>query len=131
MDKDQLERAKIAMEEYKVLHAEILQRNNVLIRIIAGGIAAIVAAIGFWANKNLSSYATIWLIVMILGVLGVAWKMVDSDARNAAKRIIEIEEYVNQAVGGDDRNPLSWERRFGLLARSYLDRFKKFDFDTR
>ncbi|TCJ15231.1 hypothetical protein EZJ19_07950 [Parasulfuritortus cantonensis] len=123
MDKDELERAKIAVEEYKVLHAELLQRNNLLIQMSGACIAAIVALIGFMANGALPVCWGIGLVVFVLLILGGIWKIVDSDARNACKRIGEIEEYVNKSVGGDDYMPLSWERRFGILKRNYSSRF--------
>jgi hypothetical protein len=122
MDQLQLERARLAVEEYKVLHAEILQRNTILIQIAAGGMAAIVALIGFWAGERLHLKNVIWLIILVVGVVGLTLRLVHDGAIKAARRIIEIEEYVNDAVGGDDKNPLSWERRFGLPARGYVAR---------
>jgi len=129
MDKDDLERAKIAVEEYKVLHAELLQRNTVLVQICGASIGGIVAIIGFSLVGKLEWYWGFFLAFVLFCVMGVVWKIVDSDARNASKRIGEIEEYVNKAVGGDNYNPLSWERRFGINKRRYRDRFRKFDFD--
>lgn len=119
----ELERAKIAMEEYKVLHAELLQRNNLLIQMSAACIGAVVALIGFTASEALPVPWGTGLVVFVLLVLGGIWKIVDSDARNACKRIGEIEEYVNKSMGGDDYMPLSWERRFGILKRNYANRF--------
>ncbi len=129
MDKDDLERAKIAVEEYKVLHAELLQRNNLLVQVSGACIAAVIALIGFSAAGSIPVIAGIVLVLVVLGVLGAIWRIVDSDARNACKRLGEIEEYVNKAVGGDDYMPLSWERRFGILKRTYADRFRAFDFN--
>jgi high-affinity Fe2+/Pb2+ permease len=123
VDSDALERAKIAMEEYKVLHAEILQRNNVLIQICSACIGVIVVLIGFMAAGSLPIIAGTALLVAVVVLMAVVWKIVDSDARNACKRIGEIEEYVNKAVGGNDTMPLSWTRRFGILRRSYVNRF--------
>ena len=119
MDQEQLqlERAKLAMEEYKVLHAELLQRSSTLIQIVTGSIAAIVALIGLGASGHLGPKTTYGLIILVLAVIVIAWHLVHGDARKASSRIIEIEEYVNQAVGGNDKNPLSGERRFGLSAR--------------
>jgi hypothetical protein len=133
INSDDLERAKFAMEEYKVLHSEIIQRNTILMQIITGGAAAIVALIGAMASPNvsLSLYWGLSLIGVVLVFIFGTWKFVDSDARNASKRIMEIEEYVNRMVGGDDKMPISWERRFGILKRVYADRLRRFDYDTR
>jgi high-affinity Fe2+/Pb2+ permease len=133
INSDDLERAKLAVEEYKVLHAELLHRNTILIQILAAGVAAIVALIVAMTTEKVSlpiSWGLGLIILVVLFVLGT-WKFVDSDARNASKRIIEIEEYVNKAVGGNDKMPLSWERRFGILKRDYADRFRRFDYDAR
>ena len=46
MELEQLARAKLAMEEYKILHAGILQRNGMLMLVLAGGMAGIVALLG-------------------------------------------------------------------------------------
>lgn len=122
MDQDALERAKFAMEEFKVLHAEILQRNTILMQIVAGGMAAIVAIIGFRASGNLSTCAMAGLLALVLAFIGAAWRFVHVDAVKASERIGEIEEYVNRNAGGDENNPLSWERRKGLKARGYFSR---------
>lgn len=119
---DELDCAKIALEEYKVLHAELLQRNNILTQHCGACIAAIVTIIGLIAVGRIPMQYGV-----VMGLFAVAWmlvifQVVDSDARKACERIVEIEEYVNKAVGGDDRNPLSWERRFGILSRGYLSR---------
>lgn len=127
MDPENLERAKIAMEEYKVLHAEILDRNKVLATIVAagiGGIVSLVSTLAFTHPKTMG-----WLILLVVAAMVTAWRLVDSDARNASRRIIEIEEYVQGLLGGDSKNPLSWERRFGILNRDYADRWKPFDYD--
>jgi hypothetical protein len=133
INSDDLERAKLAVEEYKVLHAELLHRNTILIQILAAGVAAIVALIVAMTSDTVS-LPVCWglglIIFVVLFVLG-AWKFVDSDARNASKRIIEIEEYINKAADGDDKMPFSWERRFGILKRDYADRFRRFDYDAR
>jgi hypothetical protein len=121
-DPNRLEGAKLAMEEYKVLHAELLHRNGVLIQISAGGIAAFVALVVAWGSGNLGPKTTMELIALVLGGVGFFWWLIDGDARKASGRIEEIEEYVNAALGGDAINPLSWERRFGLHARGYIDR---------
>ena len=131
MDADTSERVKLAMEEHKTLNAELLQRNTVLVQVSTACITAIVALVGFMSTTSLSIWAGIPLVVFVLVVLWGVWTAIDSDARNAAKRIIEIEEFVNKSSGGDDRMPLSWQRRFGILSRGYADRFKRFDYDLR
>ena len=131
IDPDQLERARFAMEEYKVLHAEILQRDTVLNQIIAACLAAVVAVIGVALGGHMGVKLSMGLSLAAVAIGLVAWRLVDNDVRNAARRIIEIEEYVNKCVGGDDRMPLSWERRFGLLSRGYVDRLKNFDYDAQ
>ena len=128
IDPQQLEIAKLAMEEYKVLHAEILQRNTILVQVWGACIAGIVALIGTMAFNHPKT--TGWLVLLLLAVAALAWRIVDSDSRNASRRIIEIEEYVQHAVQGDAKNPLSWERRWGILSRDYLDRFKPFKYDA-
>jgi hypothetical protein len=122
MEQNQLESAKIAMEEYKVLHAELLVRYSSVIQILMGAAAAIVAIIGFGANGNLKLSVMAGLVVLVLALVGFAWSWIDWDVRKASRRIIEIEGYVNRTVGGDQENPLSWERRFGLHSVSYADR---------
>ena len=122
MDQDQLEKAKIAIEEYRVLHAEILQRSTVLMQIVAGGMAAIVGLIGLGATAKLEVCTTLGLIFLVLVIIIGAWWFVRGDAMKASNRIIEIEKFVNSSVGGDEINPLSWERRFGLAARGTFAR---------
>jgi hypothetical protein len=129
IDPQQLEIAKLAMEEYKALHAEILQRNTIMIQVFGACIAGIVALIATMAFNHPKT--TGWLVLLLLIVAGTTWKIVDSDTRNASRRIIEIEEYVQEAVKGDAKNPLSWERRWGILNRDYLDRFKPFNYDAK
>jgi hypothetical protein len=121
MDDDvlRIERAKFAMEEFKMLNAEILQRNTVLMQIMAGGMAAIVALI---AAGGLSICLKALLIFLIVSFIIVAWLLVHVDAIRASSRIKEIEVYVSECVGGDDNNPLSWQRRSGLDQRGYWDR---------
>jgi hypothetical protein len=128
IDPQQLEIAKFAMEEYKALHAEILQRNTIMIQVFGACIAGIVALIGTMAFSHPKTM--VWLILLLLVIAGSTLKIVDSDTRNASRRIIEIEEYVQKTVQGDDKNPLSWERRWGILKRDYLDRFKAFNYDA-
>ena len=125
IDEDQwrLERAKIAMEEYKVLHAEILQRNTIFNQVIAALAGAEIANAAAYFNGSINGTAAAAVVLAGL-IVFLAWFMVDSDARRASARIQEIEEYVNLATGGDDTNPLSWERRAGLTARGYIDRVK-------
>lgn len=125
MDCNKLELSKIAMEEYKVLHAELLQRNGLLVQVSGACAAAIVALIGLMASGNLPWLASTGLILLVLFVLILVWKIVDSDARSASQRIAEIKEYVNDNVGGSNEMPLSWERRFGILKRNYANRFRK------
>jgi hypothetical protein len=117
-----LERAKIAVEEYKVLHAELLQRNNLLNQMLGACIAVIGSLIGLIVVGTMRWQAGVSVMAGFVLALIVTWKLVDNDARHASKRICEIEKYVNGAVGGDDQNPLSWERRFGILVRGYMDR---------
>lgn len=124
MDSDKLERAKLAMEEYKVLHAEILQRNSILIQVIVGCIGAIATIAGFAASDKLPYGFAIGLTITALAVMASVWMIVWSNSRKLSRRIIEIEEYVNDAVGGDDVMPLSWERRYGLLRREYKGKAK-------
>jgi hypothetical protein len=123
---DDLERAKIAVEEYKVLHAELLQRANVLVQMCGACIGAMIALVGLTAAGTIPWQAGVSLVLAVLVVALAVWQMVDSDARNVCKRIGEIEEYVNRAVGGDDFFPLSWERRFGILKRTYVHRWTEF-----
>jgi hypothetical protein len=124
MDDDglRLERAKLAMEEFKMLNAEILQRNTVLMQIVAGGMAAIVALIGFGAVGRLSFCLQFFLIALVLLFISGSWLMVHVDASKASSRIIEIETYVRECVGGDEKNPLSWQGRLGIDQRGYWDR---------
>lgn len=128
MGDDDLEPARFALEEYKVLHAEILQRNTILVQVWGACIAGIVALIGTLAFSHPKTMG--WLVALLLGVAAFAWKIVDSDTRNASRRIIEIEEYVQGTIRGDAKNPLSWERRYGILKRNYFDRLKKFNYDA-
>lgn len=132
-DKDELEleRVKIAMEEYKVLHAEILQRNTTLVQVGSVGIVVLVTSISLWVGGSLQRWPALILIAGFIVAVVTALVIVHSDTKNASQRIGEIEEYVNKAVGGDGRNPLSWERRFGLAGRGYRDRFRRFDPDKR
>lgn len=122
MDQDKLERAKIALEEYRVLHAEILQRSSILMQVAAGGMAAVVGVVGLAVTQKLDVCPTLILIALVLLVIAAAWWFVRGDALKASARIAEIEDFVNRSVGGDDINPLSWERRFGLRKRGTLDR---------
>ena len=126
IDEDQwrLERAKIAMDEYKVLHAEILQRNTIFNQVIAALAGAGIANFAAYFNGSINTTAASAVVLLGLLVFFLAWFLVDSDARRASARIQEIEEFVNSATGGDDKNPLSWERRAGLVARGYIDRVK-------
>jgi hypothetical protein len=121
MDDDvlRLERAKLAMEEFKTLNAEILQRNTVLMQIVAGGIAAIVALI---VAGGLSACLRTLLIFLVISFIIFAWLLVHVDASRASSRIIEIEAFVRGCVDGDENNPLSWQRRSGLNQRGYRDR---------
>lgn len=114
MNEDDLERAKIALEEYRTLRTEILQRNTILIQIAAGGMAAIVALIGFGAAAHLQPWSIVGLIALVFACMGLTWRAVHADTVRAATRIVEIEKYVNACVGGDSVNPLSWETRFGI-----------------
>lgn len=125
MDNEKLELAKLAIEEYKALKAELLQRNTTLVQMAAASIAGVIAIIGFITAKTIPLGWGITLGVTIVLLMLVVWKIVDSDARKACERLIEIEEYVNRIVGGDEKNPLSWERRFGMLARNYAARLKE------
>jgi hypothetical protein len=124
MDSDQLERAKLAMEEYKLHHAELLQRNTIFIQVTTTCIGGIVLLVGFMSSKQLPLPTGISLIALVLLLLVTVWKIIDNDAKNVSVRMIEIERYVNGCVGGDEKMPLSWERRFGLLKRGYLNRRK-------
>lgn len=124
MNTDDLERAKFAVEEYKVLHAELLQRNNVLNQSFSAFVGGIVTIVAF-----ILAHSIPWLTGVIMGLFAFVgllaiFQIVDNDARKACERIGEIEDYVNKAVGGDDHNPLSWERRFGILKRNYAARWK-------
>ena len=122
MDQNRLERAKLAMEEFKVLHAEILQRSTILMQIVAGGMTAVVALVGLSATQKLELCVALGLIFLVLLVIAGAWWFVRGDALKASARIVEIEEFVNSSVGGDGINPLSWERRFGLRTRGTFAR---------
>jgi len=101
---------------------KILQRSTVLMQIVSGGMGAIVALVGFWATSKIDLSIGAVLGAMVLTIIGGAWWFVRGDAKRASDRIIEIKAFVNRIVGGDDMNPLSWERRFGLRARGSMDR---------
>jgi hypothetical protein len=69
LDEDQwrLERAKIAMEEYKMLHAEILQRNTLFYQVTAalgGGLIGNVIAL---ATGNIKFQSAL-LIAVVIGL---------------------------------------------------------------
>jgi hypothetical protein len=83
-----------------------------------------VAIIGYSATSNLSARLAFFLVLAVLLFIAAAWKFVDRDARKACRRLSQIEVYVNGLVGGDETNPLSWQRQDGLVPRGYLDRLR-------
>lgn len=131
IDADNRTRANFAMEEYKALNAELLQRLTISIQILAASIGAIVALVAFTAGGNLTFWVGASLVVFVVLVVAIIMRMVDSDIRYAAIRLIEIEEFVNRVTRGDDKFPLSWQRRFGILSRGYFDRFRRFNHSPR
>src|SRR5215216_3507751 len=107
MESEQLERAKLAMEEYKILHADILQRTGILMLILAGGMAGIVALIALGSVGNIGTRTTVSLIALVVVMLAIISRLVHVDTKRASQRIIEIEQYINRCVGGDTINTLS------------------------
>ena len=120
---EQLERARLAMEEYKILHADILQRNGMLMLILAGGMAGIVVLIGLGSVGNIGTRTAVSLIALVALILAITCRLVHVDNKRASRRIVEIEQYINRCVGGDSINPLSWQRRLGFGAPGYLSRY--------
>ncbi len=95
---EKLKRTKAALEEFEVLHARQLKRNNIFLQTAAGCTVALVAIIGFWAADNLASPWAFALCAIVV-VLGVAvGRIVDAGARHASKRIGEIEAYVGEQL---------------------------------
>src|SRR5688572_26826767 len=100
MESEQLERAKFAMEEYKILHAGILQRNGMLMLVLAGGMAGIVALLGLGSVGNIGTRTTVSLIAFVMVILAISCRLVHIDNKRASKRLIEIGEYINRSAGG-------------------------------
>src|SRR5215217_1231635 len=123
MESEQLERAKLAMEEYKILNADILQKTGILMLILAGGMAGIVALIALGSVGNLGTRTTVSLVVLMVVMLAITSRLVHVDIKRASQRIVEIEQYINRCVGGDTINPLSWQRRLGVGSPGYFSRF--------
>jgi hypothetical protein len=118
----------IALEEYKTLNAELLQRNTIFVQVSAATIAAIATIAGFKLADKLT-----WLIAGVLFTAAVlAWgltlRVITSDAEYASYRLIEIEHYIRALTGETDaRFPLSYQSRFGIHGRGFFDRFREFD----
>ena len=119
------ERLVLVMEEYKALNAELLQRNTVLVQVGGISLAAMVALTGTMLTAQMPAWAYI-VPLFGVGIVGAGWKVIDADARKVCLRLIEIENYVKELSGEERPNfPLSYQRRFGILARGYASRWGK------
>ncbi|MDR6874362.1 hypothetical protein J2Y55_005396 [Bosea sp. BE125] len=121
----------VALEEYKALNAEVLQRNTQSFYCGLACLAALVSLIGFVsANRKVGViiFAVI-AAVMIVRIFVMLFRMLENDMILACERLKAIETYVNKKLGNaeDSKFPLSWQTDHGIVARRAATK-GKFDF---
>jgi hypothetical protein len=97
------EKIDILLKEYDTLRAEILQRLSNRFAFL--GLFGAVGAYGFFVSGNISISQKIVLFLTALFLLSV-WMQLGIVVARCAKRVAEIEGYVNQIAG---EKLLKWE----------------------
>jgi hypothetical protein len=109
----------ILLAEYTSLRNELQQRNTVLNQTYATGAAVMAGALGLLGTPLWQ--AGLVLIIVLPLPLVFFTLMLRYDVEDAAGRVREIENAINQLAG---KRLLVWETDHGLKAVSYVDRIK-------